>query len=674
MIARRALLTLISLLGTSLIVPQPPTVAAAQGDLLLIAQSFSVAADGALSATVALPAQLAGTDVSTTAIVVTVYQRIDKREDIAHVIDGSLDRPDDAVTFAPGCCAGPQPGQFTISVPLETSEVRPDALSIPRAGLYPLRVELQRDGRRLSTVLSFLNRLPAADEFADNEKMSVAVAIGTHSAAHLDSKATISLDDSTVAEMTKLADALDALDASTFPATIRVAPAVLSGLQQLSPSVFARLIASLQHHQVVAEPLWPLDPSAAAIAKQDLLYTSWRRDGQERFAELGLSRAVVSTSTILVDAPLGAEGAALRRRDGAGLMVVSPEIYDDLDGTIKIFSDYKGELIEAKLPNDVSLDGAVVDHTISALLANPLPTATQTSIYAVAGLLALRQNVEIEGASPQRHGVVVGARALDVPDPQLLGAITALIAATPGLAPTTLDDLGVHTDRLLVNDGDEAPVTLPAGNADSLKARIFAQATLNNDIDAVASMLPDDSERPKAWRDQITLLPTTALDDLAAQGMAASVRAELDEIRGAVQLPAAYTINLPGRSGTVRVRFLNNSDTPLKIKVRLTSPPGKLVFANQDQPYLLEPGVPLDIPIAVQARSNGTSGVSLDVFTPNDVPLGGTVPLEFRVNAIGIGNVMTGILFGLVLLWWLAHLRSSRKKRRDAAPATLPAS
>ena len=78
--------------------------------------------------------------------------------------------------------------------------------------------------------------------------------------------------------------------------------------------MFDRLIASLQHHQVVAEPQWPIDPSAAAVAKQELLYTSWRATASDRFAESrARRRAVVSTSTILVDQPIGAEGAALRR-------------------------------------------------------------------------------------------------------------------------------------------------------------------------------------------------------------------------------------------------------------------------------------------------------------------------------------------------------------------------
>ena len=186
-------------------------------------------------------------------------------------------------------------------------------------------------------------------------------------------------------------------------------------------------------------------------------------------------------------------------------------------------------------------------------------------------------------------------------------------------------------------------------------------------------MLPNDNERPKGWRDLADLLPTTALDDAAAEGMVTNIRAELASIRDAVQIPTAYTINLPGKRSTVRIRFLNNSDTPLKIKVSLTSPPGKLVFINDDQPVTLEPGVPVQIAIPVEARSSGTSGASLEVSTPNDAPIGSIVPLKFHVNVL-FGNVLTVVLFGLVLLWWLEHFRATRKKRRSRAPATLPES
>jgi hypothetical protein len=328
-------------------------------------------------------------------------------------------------------------------------------------------------------------------------------------------------------------------------------------------------------------------------------------------------------------------------------------------------------LIDAQLPNNSHLDTAVVDQSISELLVHPLPTVELTRIYVVAHLLALRQWLSIEGASLPRHAVVIGTPDLGVPGASVLGPITDLIAQTPGLTAATLDDIALRTDRLLIN-GEERPVTLPAMGGEALKTRIFEQATLNNEIGAVASMLPADDDRPTGWHDLADLLPTTALDDAGADSLIDTVRAELKSVRDAVQVPAAYTVNLSGRRSTVRITIVNNSDTPLLIKVQLTSPPGKLVFANDPHPVLLAPRAPTVVPIAVEARSNGTSGVSLDVFTPNDVALGSTVPLKFRVNALGVGNVITIALFALVVLWWLEHMRSARQKRKQRERATLP--
>ena len=422
---------------------------------------------------------------------------------------------------------------------------------------------------------------------------------------------------------------------------------------------------------MIAEPQWPLDPSAAAAAGQDSLYTSWLRSGEDSLA--ALIQTPISGSTIFVDQPISAEGATLRRNLGDALMVMTPQIYDGLDGTIKVFSDFTGELIAAQLPNETAFDAAVVDHTISDLLVHPLPTTEQTRIYAVAHLLALRQGLETDGDIPQRHAVVIATPDLGVPDAGLIGSIASLIAETPGLTAATLDDVSLHTDRLFIN-GEERPVTLPSVDGKALGKRIFTQAAVNNEIDGVASMLPATDERPAAWRSLADLVPTSALAENDAQLMATDVRAELDAIRAAVQVPAPYTISLPGRRSTVRVRFVNNSDVPLAIKAQLTSPSGKLVFTSDPQPVVLAPFTPTEIEFEVEARSNGTSGVSLDVFTPNDVRLAPTVPLKFRVNALGVGNVLTATLFALVLLWWLQHMRLVRRKRRQVSPATLPVS
>jgi hypothetical protein len=662
---------------TTVVPATTPAHAAASTDLRLVAQSFNVAADGTLTATLGLPATLQGTDVTGLDLVVTTYERVENRESLTPIIGPPLGLPprDDSVAISPACCATGQAGELSVSVPLEISEVSPDALSVARAGLYPVTFAVRRNGRVVAQVLSFFNRLPAVGETTDSAPMNIALAIDTRSQIHLDSNATIGIDTTAPAEMTALADALDTLTANKLAATVRITPRVLTALQPQS-ALFNRLIAALQFHRVVAEPQWPLDASAAGAAQQDQLYTAWLRDGRDQLRQLGLGPSVITSSTVLVDDPqhpIGVAGATLQRNLGAELLVMTPKLYDSLDGSIKVFSDNRGELFAADLANGTTISVAVVDHKISQLLANPMATPEQTRIYIVANLLALRQYVLTNGDDPQQRSVVIGMPDLGIPDPSALSSVTELIAQTPGLASATLDDVGFRTDRL-VEDGVSGSVSLPSSKGDDLKARIFIQAKLGNDIDAVASMLPAEDARPQQWRDLAAVLPTSALDDTAADGMSTSIESDLASVRNAVQIPAGYTINLSGKRSTVRIRFLNTADVPLKIKVQLSSPPGKLVFQNSDDPVELEPGVPKEVTVGVEARSNGTSGVSLDVSTPNDVPLAPTVALTFRVRALGLGNVLTGIVFVLVLLWWLQHVRSTWRRRRRAVTATLPAS
>ena len=69
--------------------------------------------------------------------------------------------------------------------------------------------------------------------------------------------------------------------------------------------------------------------------------------------------------------------------------------------------------------------------------------------------------------------------------------------------------------------------------------------------------------------------------------------------------------------------------------------------------------------IPVEARSNGTSSLTISVVTPTfgqDV----TAPLVLtaRVNALtGLGQVVTGAAVLVLVSWWYGHFRRRRRKR-----------
>jgi hypothetical protein len=659
------------LLIASLLVVVPPVAGAeslaASSALQLLDQTFNVATDGLFSITVALPPAVAATDLSTATIDVAVYARISQRNEVGPLIHETLPPITDSVTIPSAAWVVPQAGQVKLDVPLESTTSTPTALDVTRAGLYPVTVTVRRSAVVVARLVTFLNRLGAStpDEL---DSLPVALAIGTTSGVHLDHDSTPSLDDTTLAEMSKLADALAA---SKMTATVRIQPAVLAGLQQLDGTVFARLQGLLAHHQLTAEPIWPLDPSAAAAANQAKLYASWIASGRNKLASI--VSAPISRTAVFVDRPISADGAELRFNLGAELMVMPPPIYDSLSGSILAYTDYLAQLVPTTLPTSGALDIAVIDHQIADLLADSAITPKLAAIDAMAHLLALQQSIVADGGVAQRHAVVIGTADLGIPPAEALGALTELITTTPGLRATTLDEVALRTDRLLVN-GEEQPVDLPTIDGVALGKRVFAEGGLNNEILDVASMLPADDPRPAEWQRLSALLPTTALDDDAAEQMVSDIDADLATIKASVRVPAAFTINLPGRISTVRIRFENTSNVALTFLAQLSATSGKLVFDKTPQTIRLLPLENRDVPFTVEARSNGTTGVSLDVFTPNNTPLVPTVPLKFRVNAVGVGNMLTIALIGLVLLWWAQNIRRTRRKRSIDPPATLPAS
>jgi hypothetical protein len=476
---RLGLLALLGWFGASLVVPATP-VAAAQGTLILISQDFNVAADGAFAPVVELPADLAAADLTSAVMEVDVYQKISDRSTVVGNLGGALTRPSDTVVVPRANWVFAASNQVALAVPLESTPNSSDALSISSSGLFAVQVAVQLDGKTRSWLVTFINRLPSAsDSGAEPDPMLIGMAIGTHASIQLDSNGTTSLDPATVAEYSRLADTLGAIG-TTMPTTIEVAPQALAELQTADPVLFDRLATALQEHQVAAEPLWPIDPSVAAAAGQQPQYTTWLRDGAA--ALTATLEQSASRATVLVDHAISTDGATLLSNLGAELIVMTPSLYDTLDGSIKQYSDSTGELAAADLTNNDSINVAVVDHAIAELLAHPLASPAQTAIVAVAQLLATRARIESLGGVSHRHAVVLGAPDLGVPDASLTQRMTALIATTPGLAPTGLNRIGLSTDRY-ISDGQEQRVTLPVIDGVTLQQRVFAQASIGN-VDA----------------------------------------------------------------------------------------------------------------------------------------------------------------------------------------------
>ena len=319
---------------------------------------------------------------------------------------------------------------------------------------------------------------------------------------------------------------------------------------------------------------------------------------------------------------------------------------------------------------DGTLDAAVVDRVTSPVLARPTDTPLLSSIEMVADLLAVRQQVEDSGGDPRRHGVTLATPDFTMPDLDRFTAFASLLADTPGLRPTTLDDLSVRTDQLL---GAEGPVVvnLPITIDGDLQPRFALANSLGLEAASTGSMLINGDERTAEWVRLINVLPTTALTDAQADDVASSLRAEFQALKDSVVVPDAdgFSFNLTGRTGTVPITLRNDADIPLRVRVRMTS--SKLLFPDGDQTVELAPNAFTEVKVNIEARSNGDQGVTLEVFTPlGDVRLAPPVPLTASISALaGVGNLLTGAALLVLLTWWVRHFRRNRRERHAAEAA-----
>lgn len=648
------------------VVTAPPAAAAAPR-LGLVAETFNVAADGVFDLTLQLPSTVDLT-VADTTLVVTAYRPVAARDEVADVLAGELPRSVDSVDLTVEQLQQPAPGQVRALVPLESATRTADALQLSRTGLFPIVVEVQQAGDVVAELQTFVHRLPTDDE-GDLAPLPVALVVATQQPVVLDDATRVVLDDATLAELTQLADLLEA---SAVPLAVQVPPALLTALPGAGADGAAlaeRLSALLESSELLSSPSLPLDPSLAAAAGQQALYTQWLRDGEDLLSDVAVNPS--SRTTTVVTQPLSRAGGSLLRDLGARLLVLPVDLYDTLPDTLGGFTD-SSQLVQIEVADGVTVDAAVVDRVLDDTLARTTTTPVLTAILAVTDLLAARQQIEDGGGDPRRHGMTLATPDLSLPPLVTATAVTQLLATTPGLRPTTLDDLGVRTDQLL-NDGTEVVVGLPEAIDGSIDERVSTSGALALEAASTASMLPDGDDRVGDWNRLLAVLPTSALTDDQAAAIAGGLRDEFAAVRESIEIPTGFRFTLTGQKGTVPVKLFNNSTTALTVQVRMSSPKLKV---SPPQVVTILPGERAEVKIDVEARTRGRFPVTLEVLTPlGDVPLGDPVPLTASVNAMsGLGNLVTGVLLLVLFTWWVRHVRINRRKRAaDIAARRHPA-
>ncbi len=535
---------------------------------------------------------------------------------------------------------------------------RPDRLDLFEPGIYPITIQLRRDQTTIAELATFVEVL-GSSRFGRGP-LTVAVFGSTPDPGPTPSNLQIRRAITAVERMTETALS------TSGPVTFAVPPTVLDVVADADPELITRFRGSLTVNDLLlAQPAVAFDPSAAAAAGVGDELTRQIVAGEERLTEL-VPGVTVARAAWPVTGPLTAGGAALLRDLGIPLLVMPFEGYSELDGNIGGFLDTT-LLSNARLPDDAQIRIAVVD-TLSERFAGDSDELTpiERAVRVMATVGAVRY-----GLDPDLRSFVVAAPDLAAPDARTVQALELLISEHPDIATDTLARLPQLTNAFFV-DREAHLVELSSSVATDLTPRVEARTAAELVVADTASMLPADDPRPSQWRNRLgTALSSgftrsEALDDIA------EVRAEAQQVRSSIRRPEQFAITFAGRNAEIPVRIENTSDTPLTVVVRVTA--DKLAVPGGDVTATLDPVAITEVPVPVEARSNGVFPVTIDLLTPAGSRLTEPTSMTARVSSLsGLGRVVTVGAALVLLSWWFSYYRRSRRDAVDASAARHPA-
>ena len=553
--------------------------------------------------------------------------------------------------------------EFTLEIQTDVANSVEERMKFERAGLYPLRVQLlvgdPRDDDIVATAGTVVQRLPtrASDAPPPIDLSVVAVTPSTSPRATSAERA---------AAQRALNDAVDLAATLDAPVTLEVPPALVSE-EAATRQGADRLSRSLAGDELVALPLVPLDVSSAVAAGRADTYTRLVNAGEEV-----LTAAVPTTPAVrtvwMTNEPLSAEGAQHLRDLGTRFVVMPSELYRR---TVSSRLPDTSRFVDAELPDGGTLPILVVDPRMAelttaaadAVLADA--TVAEWSVQTASKLLLDGGGFDLDDAGPPtQRSLILATPELTTPDARLLAGLESLVATTPSLRFAAASSLIGVTDTQR-EGGAPMTVSLPDIAGPSLTRRVELIDATAARMANVASMLPPDDPRSTQWANELDGLVSTAYSDAEVEAATALLIEEAEALEKSVVLPEPFTFTLTGRNGTIEIRLANTGDEPLNVVMQLES--SKVAFPDGDQPVTLLPNDETSIVVPVEARSNGTSPITLTVTTPAGNPLDEPVTLTSRVTGFtGLGQLLTGGFILVLLTWWFSHWRAKRRATNGA--------
>jgi Family of unknown function (DUF6049) len=317
------------------------------------------------------------------------------------------------------------------------------------------------------------------------------------------------------------------------------------------------------------------------------------------------------------------------------------------------------------------VDVLVADPTLSAVVGTAEDTdggARLAEQRYLAELAVITQQAPA-GSTPT---VLVAAPREVEAGPEGAGAMMADTAATPWLAPGTLDQLaaapaspagalGAPADAARLDPTGMADVVTAVALRDDLAGAVVGDAaTALRSYDAAISRTTSVT-----WRE----------DPAAFQAAAADLVDLFDRLRGRVTLlaPADGTYSLASSDAPLVLTVRNDLPFAVQVLLDLRTRGSRGLSISDIGVQTLAPGQRTTLQVPTEVRQSGGFAVTAALTTPSGRPLGEPVDLQVKSTAYGpISLIITIGAAALLGLLFLRRLVNFLIRRRRAAAATPP--
>lgn len=695
-----AILTMLSgpLPASAAPAPEKPMVGGERLALRVLDQTFGVLPGDDFTATFDLTGSLGDIGrlgeplLADATVTVTVYRAVVDVDEVATLDEQGPSQPVDRVeldaTEVVTTVDGVPTGELAIPVAIgETLEDGTNGLVLGRPGIHPVTIDFGAAGDVVASALTFIEVLDPVSPVG--APLAVSVVAGVDDPGPRPSPTELQNASIGVAKLIELAEAVDGplsialppvlVSELTAPAGDEPSPATsepsdtgedgqtpatsgpATSADATTPDSAAigspdAFLDAFRADELLGVPAVALDPSALiAIGERDLFTAQLRRG--EDILSTASPRAVVSRAVWLSDRPISADAVGMLRNLGIRMIVVSDEVADGLgvpsvSPAARHFGVYLG------------VDGSLPAMTFSALGAQLRTPPVGESLFTPNDrAVRLLVDIQLSRSVSDVPALVLATPRVMVPDPAITAQFVKLADEMPDISLVPISRLPGLVDRGL-GAAASASVTLPGVTGADLSSRLIAVTATREDAAHASSMLIE-ADRRAAWDNKLDGVMSSEIDDATAFEHLGETAAEIDAVLGAIVAPDPFTFTLTGTSSTLRIRLQNTSTEPLNVMVDVRA--SKLRFPQQPPVTMVPAGGSVEIPVAVEARSNGTFSVEVDVLAPDGAPLTPPLILTARVTRVtGLSQVVTGGAALVLVSWWYSHLRRNRRRRLGA--------